>query len=449
MKAAIYLRQSLDRDGQGVAVERQRQDALALCQERGWDPTEYVDNSISATSGKPRPAYLRMLEDIEADRVQAVVVWDLDRLHRQPVELEHFIVLADRHNVALATVTGDVDLSTDNGRLFARIKGSVARAEVERKSARQQRAGLQRAQDGKPWGPHRPFGFEADKTTHNEMEADAIRGLYDDLIAGVSQHALARGLNERGIKTSRDGEWVQTTVRELLRNPRNAGLRRYKGEIVGKGAWEPIVSEETYRVALERMSSTMGAGRGGARKYILTGVAKCGICGAGMVTAYLPGKKRTYACTSGKHVARAADALEHQVTETILAVLEATPLPDLTADRNAPRFSQLSKEADTLRQRLDSLATEFADGDLTASQLRTATVRMQGKIEDLERAMAKRGTASVLAPLAGAGDIRAKWEKLSIPRQRSIIDALAVVTVHPVKNRARPEPEAVQVDPRE
>lgn len=446
MKAAIYLRQSLDRDGQGVAVERQRQDAVALCQERGWEPTEYVDNSISATSGKPRPAYLRMLEDIEAGRVQAVVVWDLDRLHRQPVELEHFIVLADRHNLALATVTGDVDLSTDNGRLFARIKGSVARAEVERKSARQRRAGLQRAQDGKPWGPHRPYGFERDSMAHVPYEADAIRGMYADLIAGESQHAIARGLNERGLMSTTGKPWSQTTVRNLLRAPRNAGLSHYKGEIVGKGQWEPIVSEETYRVALDRTSTN--AGGGGGRKYLLTGVAKCGICGLGMVTAYLPEKKRTYACTSGKHVARAAEALEFQVTETILAILESTPLPDLTADRNAPRFSELSKEADTLRQRLDSLATEFADGDLTASQLRTATERMQGKIEDLERAMAKRGTASIMAPLGGAGDIRGKWEKLSIPRQRSIIDALAVVTVHPVKNRARPEPEAVQVVPR-
>lgn len=447
MKAAVYLRQSLDRDGQGLAVERQRQDCTALCTARGWDPIEYVDNSISASTGKARPAYARMLEDIGAGRIQGVVAWDLDRLHRQPIELEHFINLADKHRLSLATVTGDVDLSTDNGRLYARIKGSVAKAEVERKSARQRRAGLQRAEAGKPWGPHRPFGFQDDKTTHDAEEADVIRGMYADLLAGLSQHEIARNLNARGTQTTRGGEWVQSTVRELLRNPRNAGLRRYKGEIIGKGSWEPIVSEETWRVALQRM--TGGGNGGGPRKHLLAGIAKCGVCGANMVTAYLPGKVRTYACTTGKHVARNAEAVEMQVTETILAVLNSAPLPSLTVDKNAPKFSELSEQADTLRRRLDSLAVEFADGDLTASQLRAATDRMQERIAEIEQAMTKRSTSAALAPLVGSADMRKTWEGLSVARRRSIIDALAVVTVHPVKNRRNPEPESVEVAPRQ
>lgn len=446
MKAAVYLRQSLDRDGQGLAVERQRQDCTALCEARGWVAVEYVDNSISASSGKARPAYARMLEDIAAGRIQGVVAWDLDRLHRRPIELEHFIDLADKHRLALATVTGDIDLSTDNGRLYARIKGSVARAEVERKSARQRRAGLQRAEAGKPWGPHRPFGFEDDKTTHRPEEAAAIRALYADLLAGISQHEMARNLNARGIKTTKGGEWVQSTVRELLRSPRNAGLRHYKGEIMGKGDWEPIVSEETWRVALQRTTTT--AGGGGPRKYLLSGIAKCGVCGLNMVTAYLPGKVRTYACTSGKHVARKAETVDQQVSETILTVLESAPLPSLTADKNAPKYSELSKQADTLRHRLDSLAIEFADGELTASQLRAATDRLQSKIAEIEQTMTKRSTSAALAPLAGSEDLRKTWEGLSVARRRAIIDALAVVTMHPVKNRRNPEPESVEIAPR-
>jgi len=77
------------------------------------------------------------------------VAWHLDRLHRQPIELEHFMALADEKRIALATVAGDVDLSTDNGRLIARITGAVARSEVERKSARQKRAAQQRAEQGR------------------------------------------------------------------------------------------------------------------------------------------------------------------------------------------------------------------------------------------------------------------------------------------------------------
>jgi DNA invertase Pin-like site-specific DNA recombinase len=147
MEAAVYLRQSVDRYGDELAISRQREDCLKLCDGRGWSPHEYLDNDTSATKGR-RPAYERMLDDIRAGDIGAVVVWDLDRLHRRPMELEHFIDLADEKHVALASVGGDADLSTDNGRLFARIKGAVARAEIERKSARMKRAARQRAEAG-------------------------------------------------------------------------------------------------------------------------------------------------------------------------------------------------------------------------------------------------------------------------------------------------------------
>jgi DNA invertase Pin-like site-specific DNA recombinase len=147
MEAAVYLRQSVDRYGDELAISRQREDCLKLCDQRGWSPHEYVDNDTSATKGR-RHAYEKMLDDIRAGHIGAVVVWDLDRLHRRPMELEHFIDLADEKHVALASIGGDADLSTDNGRLFARIKGAVARAEIERKSARMKRAARQRAEAG-------------------------------------------------------------------------------------------------------------------------------------------------------------------------------------------------------------------------------------------------------------------------------------------------------------
>src|SRR3954467_9448471 len=99
VRAAVYLRQSLDRDGSGLAVARQREDCLKLCADRGWDHVEYVDNDISASTAKARPAYIRMLADIAAGRLDGVVAWDLDRPHRRPVELEHFIDLPDRHRL--------------------------------------------------------------------------------------------------------------------------------------------------------------------------------------------------------------------------------------------------------------------------------------------------------------------------------------------------------------
>jgi site-specific DNA recombinase len=140
-KAALYLRVSLDATGEHFAVERQREDCRRIAAERGWTITqEYVDNSVSASrSATKRPAYDRMVTDFKAGHFAALICWDLDRLTRQPRQLEDWIDAAEERGLILTTANGEADLSTDGGRLFARIKASVARAEVERKSARQTR----------------------------------------------------------------------------------------------------------------------------------------------------------------------------------------------------------------------------------------------------------------------------------------------------------------------
>ena len=117
---------------------RQVEDCERLVARQGWTVEErYVDDDVSAYSGKPRPAYRRMLDDLRGGHLDAVVVWDLDRLHRQPRELEEFFDLCKAANVSkLASVSGDVDLSTHDGQFLARILGAVAAKESDDKSRR-------------------------------------------------------------------------------------------------------------------------------------------------------------------------------------------------------------------------------------------------------------------------------------------------------------------------
>jgi len=137
VKAGIYARISSDREGDNLAIGRQLADCEQLAARRGWKVVErYVDSDISAYSGKRRPEYQWMLEEIDAGAVEAVVVYHSDRLHRHPRELEDFIDLCDRTKTKLATVSGDLDLSTHEGQLLARITGAVARKESDDKSRR-------------------------------------------------------------------------------------------------------------------------------------------------------------------------------------------------------------------------------------------------------------------------------------------------------------------------
>jgi DNA invertase Pin-like site-specific DNA recombinase len=450
MRAAVYLRQSKDTNGTGLAVARQREDCLKLCTERGWTPCEYIDNDVSASTGRKRPAYELMLTDIAAGNLDAVVAWDLDRLHRRPIELEHFMELADRHRLALATVSGDTDLSTDNGRLFARIKGAVAKAEVERKSARQKRQGLQAAQLGVPRKGPRPFGYEPDAVTIRESEARALRQAYTALLAGSSLLSISRELEKAGFKASSGKPYNHATLRTMLRNPRYAGLRGYttKGtdgrqttEIIGQAQWPGIVDEDTYRAACAiladkgRRTNHVGA----ARIWLLSGLALCGRCDDGTTVRInyrgrpnADGKDvAVYRCRTYSHLSRAADWCDWRVTERVLARLSRDDARELLIDDDREDLAALRAEESTARLRLDQLAEEYGNSDMTLREWQLAREPLKARLADIEARMAHVDRAPILTDLVSAQDVRKVWQGIGLDRQRAVIDLLYTVTLMP------------------
>src|SRR5438270_2630142 len=112
MRAAIYARISRDSEATGLGVERQISDCKRLIAQRGWEPSgEFIDNDISAArkNGRlpERPSYDAMLEAIKRGEVDAVVGWDLDRIHRDPFEAEQFYLLAEQYHLQRLTTPGD------------------------------------------------------------------------------------------------------------------------------------------------------------------------------------------------------------------------------------------------------------------------------------------------------------------------------------------------------
>ncbi len=150
--AAVYARISSDPEGDRLGVTRQREDCEALAARKGWPVAEvYIDDDRSAYSGKPRPEYRRMLDDIAARQVDALIVYNLDRLHRQPRELEAFFDITDAAGLTnLATVEGDINLGSHDGRFHARILGAVARKSSDDASRRIKRKNEERAAQGLP-----------------------------------------------------------------------------------------------------------------------------------------------------------------------------------------------------------------------------------------------------------------------------------------------------------
>jgi len=284
VRAAIYTRISLDRDGTRLGVERQRQDCEALCKARGWTVTTVIEeNDTSATKGK-RPGYARLVQ-LAADRkVEVIVGWAVDRITRTPREIEDLIDLSARTGVKVATVSGDLDLTTDTGQLVGRILGAVARQEVQRKGERQRRSNLQRAEQGTvSTGGIRTMGYEPGMVRIVRREAKLIRDGFSWTVAGLSLREVARRWNAAEFTTAHGGSWVGTSVRVVLRNPRYAGFTKHRGQIVGTGKWTPLVTEEVF-AAVRAILDDPGRRTtpDTARRYLLPGLCplrvRCGGC---------------------------------------------------------------------------------------------------------------------------------------------------------------------------
>jgi DNA invertase Pin-like site-specific DNA recombinase len=467
---AVYLRQSKDSEGNELAIDRQRAGCLKLCEDKGWNSIrEYPDNDRSASNGKPRPAYQLMLKDIAAGKITRVVVWDLDRLHRQPIELEHFMKLADTRQLALATVTGDVDLATDNGRLFARIKGAVAMAEVERKSARQKAAAEQKAtgeDGGRPAWPSRPFGYDADRdvagkwwtvrrnpTVYNKIrlhreEAKLLRKAYKDFLNGTALYTIAARWNGAGVLTPRGNTWTGSRVRELLLLGRNAGLREFRGEVVGGGTWPEIVNEDTWRRAHAKITEKKSTGPYQGRKYLLSGIALCGACDAPMTSHISARGKRQYACYNAgcRKISRDGVKVDEFITEHVVGRLSREDAVDLLrAPVDPADTAALREERRALRDKLKQLGKDFATAPPEFTQ--AALAEINGRLEEIRVALEDPGKAAIFEDVIGADDVGKAFGSLDLGRQRTIVDALMVITVLPVgKGTARVfDPDAIDV----
>lgn len=458
IRAGIYVRISQDRDGSRLGVERQEQDCRGLAARLGWDVRKiYVDNDISAYSGKRRPQYQELLDDIAAGTLDGVVAWHPDRLHRSPIELETYIDLSDKYGIQTHTVqAGAWDLSTPSGKAVARTLGAWARYESEHKGQRIRRARQQQAKAGGWHGGIRPYGFEKDGVTIRPAEAAEIAKATEAIVSGVSLRSLVRDLNERGISTATGrSPWTSVALKETIMRPRTAGLSSYHGEIVGPAVWPPIVPEDIWRSACAILSDpsrrTNGA-RGGTIRWLGSGLYVCGVCGEAKLRVGTAGsvQRHTYRCGNrnirdgGGHVTREARSLDAYVEEVIVTRLSEPGLVEQLVAADADQdTTALRVELVGVRERQDELAGLFADGQITARQLAISTEKLTAKESELTEAVAVAGRRNPIQMIAGAEDLRTLWfgttedgsDGLTLGQRRAILGVLMTVTVLPAPRR--------------
>jgi site-specific DNA recombinase len=453
-RAGVYLRISKDRTGEGLAVERQREDGQRLIELRHWSLVrEYVDNDLSASGRKKRPGFEEMLHDIEAGVIDTVVALSLDRLSRNRREQLRLVETCQKHRTMIALVRGsDIDLSTAIGRAVADWMAVPARLEIEQKSERHIDQIAQAARHGRMVGGRRAFGYTADGLELVPAEAELVAELYERWLSGEPLNGLTRWLNSKGAKTGQGNVWRRNSVREVLANPRNAGLRGMRDvvnpktgtrsqwhRIVGPAVWPPIVSEATWRAALGKIRDP---GRDGNHRgiydstHLLSGIALCGVAGCGkhLVGSRADGR-RVLICHPVKHLSRGAERIEAYVEQRVIAHFSMPQgrrlLAGLARGPGAAAVAEARSGVIARRAKLDGLALDYKDNVIDRDQMRIIGKALRAEIAGLEATIAAAGQVDVVAGLLGAVDVDAEWRSYPQSLQREILRRVLRIVVLP------------------
>lgn len=416
-----------------MGVRRQEEDCRRLAALREWDVVEaYVDNDRSAWNGKPRPSFERLLADIEARRVDAVIVYQSSRLTRKPTELEAFIDLHKRTGVRLITTNGDIDLASATGRFVARIHGAQAAAESDQISERVRRALREAAELGQPHGGLRPYGFMPDRKTHDPHEAAILRESADSLLAGDPMRSVTRRLNDRSEQTSAGCRWRPEVLRKMLLSPRIVGIRAHAGRFY-TASWEPIISPDVQTQLKAILCDPARQSRSGRpATHLLSGILRCGQCGKGMQWLPAGGRnKPAYICRARADGGCGGCSITAKYVESYVewAALQI-------ADRDQIAESP-SVDTSGIRDRLRQLSEAFAREDITWDEFMSAKHVIDQRLS---------AAATTNARVASAGRIRDRWEGMSVADRRDAIRSL-VGSIVITKGLAHTfDPDRIKID---
>lgn len=463
-RAAIYARISRDQQGQGLGVERQEQLCRELAKSLGLNVGEvYTDNDISAYSGRHRPAYERLLTDIQAGQIDAVLCYHSDRLMRRTRELERYIDICKPRGVVTHQVTaGLLDLSSATGLAVAKTVAAWSQHESDHKGERIRAQKAQASKAGKFLGGRIPWGWHR---TGAGIAVDPVAGKHildgtEAIVAGKSLIGVTRAWADAGAVSLSGGFMNTTQVRRVLLRPRNAGLMTFHGEVVAD-SWPAIVPLETFRQCEAALTSPDRPQQSEAKfKYLLSGIAKC-FCGRYMTGFGAEGHRRSYRCKihqeGGKyvpgHAIRAMAPLDDYVLRMAAAWLDrpdykAAIMADaqLLADKEAPGESADMAE---LLARKNSLARMFAQGLISESQLIEGSRELEQKLDSIKQAASAGIGSRIMTNYAFAENAGKSFLEADTDMQRELLRSAFSITLQPSGPfRGSFDPSTVDMFPR-
>lgn len=405
IRAAAYCRVSTDKDAQLDSLKNQEEFFREYMGRNGLELTEiYADEGISGKQMKNRKAFLRMLDDGRHGCFELVVVKDISRFARNTVDFLNAVRELRGRDIEVRFLSNNQTV-LGNSEFILTIFSAMAQEESANLSKRVKFGKKLNAEKGRV--PNNIYGYEqADTFTLavNSREAPVVRRIFTLYLEGAGVRKIAQLLNGDGVPTKRGAKWQPRTIRRMLENPLYMGVlvnhkQETKDFLTGERKTFPeeerfrhqrpeyaIVSPDTYCAVQKLLARRGTSSEKSVRKYLFSGLLRCGGCGYSFGRRCYHGKKGdrvVWRCSGRKLADFCASTVtipEEELLEALGNALKAA-IPDReafaaqvrqAAERLSPagRVEQRDQELERLEVRLSRQKSMFESGVTTLEELK-------------------------------------------------------------------------------
>ena len=413
--AAGYIRVSTE-DQTEFSPEAQRKALARYAQANGLalDPNYlFVDEGISGRQATRRPGFLAMIAAARQKPTpfQVILVHKFDRFARSREDSVVYKAMLRREcGVRVVSITESIEDDRFSVILEAMLEAMAEYYSINL-SDEVKKGMTEKALRGQ-FQAAPAFGYQVQngELLPVQEEAAVVRALFARCQAGQGCYALARWLNETGVRTRRGRLWESRGVEYLLRNPVYMGCLRWNpggkthrdysapGLIIAPGSHKALVDPEQFAAVQALLDAKKSRTRPRARpetelRHWLSGLVRCAACGATLSFAaphyfkcsgYLKGR-----CRTSQHIA--ADALEQAVLERLRLDTAASPrlraLP-ITTSADPDAYSTLNRQQAQIQKRLDRLREAFLAGADTLEEYQTEKAVLLARQQALSEQLA-------------------------------------------------------------
>ena len=411
-KVAIYVRVSTSSQAEeGYSIDEQKDKLEAYCKIKDWKIYDvYIDGGFSGANIQ-RPELERLISDAKRKKIDIVLVYKLDRLSRSQKDTLFLIedVFA-KNDVAFISLQENFDTSTPFGKASIGMLSVFAQLEREQIKERMMLGKEGRAKNGKTmsWTTI-PFGYDYSKETGiltvNPTQALIVNRIFTEYLNGKSVVKIIRDLNAEG-HVGRKQPWGETITKYLLKNETYLGKVKYKDNVY-EGQHEPIITQELFDLvqlevekrqisALEKYNNP----RPFRAKYMLSGLMKCGYCGASLSLKYTRKDKNgishhKYQCRNrhSKDLEKRCESgwySQEELEKDVIKELERLKLnpkhrnETLAKKEETIKVEEIKKQLERINKQVSKLTELYLDEIITRKELDEKNAKIKTERQFLE-----------------------------------------------------------------